>query len=278
MIAFAVAVGLATCAVVALVAHGVRPPLPSLDDRIALVLHGVPTDQPLLRWRSRLIDRTPTSLLPDIALLGRTVGEVVTTRLLWAAVAAVAAVGLAAGVGLSALGWPVAALAGAGLGWVLALHEIRDAAAKRRRTLGLALSAWTQMAAMLIRAGMGVDQALHVAAGRGTHWTFQMLAGALTRANEQHQPVWRALGELGHTTQVAELRQLADQLHLSETVGGSPAEALLARARLLREQELADQLAAAKRAEAKQAVPLTMLSMCLVVYTVWPAMETFLNT
>ena len=278
MIGLAVVVGLATVASAWLVVRGVRPPMPSLDDRVALVLHGVDTDQPLQQWRNRLIDRTPTDVLPDIALLGRTVGEVVTTRLLWAAVAAVAVTGLAVGIGLPIIMAPLVALAGAALGWVLALHELRDSASKRRRTLGLALSAWTQMAAMLIRAGMGVDQALHVAASRGTHWTLRMLADALARANDQHQPVWRALAQLGDTTQVPELRQLADQLHLSETVGGSPAEALLARARLLREQELADQLEAAKRAEAKQAVPLTMLAMCLVVYTVWPAMETFLNT
>lgn len=278
MIALAVAVGVAAVGVVVLVVRGLHPPMPSLDDRVALVLHGVPSQRPLHRWRTRLVDRTPAGLLPDIVLLGRTAGEVVTTRLLWAAVAATVVTGLAAGVGIAVMALPLAGLAGAALGWVLAMHEIRDAATKRRRTLGLALSAWTQMAAMLIRAGMGIDQALHVAASRGTHWSFAMIAGALTRAEEQRLPVWRTLADLGNATQVPELRQLADQLHLSETVGGSPAEALLARARLLREQELADQLTAAKRAEAKQAVPLTLLSMCLVVYTVWPAMETFLNT
>lgn len=278
MIGVSVLIGVMTAASVALLVRGVRAPLPSLGDRVTLVLHGVTVQSPMARLRDQLVGRTPADVLPDIALLGRTPGEVVTTRLLWAAAATTVVTLIAVGLGLPVLLVPPVALAAAAAGWLLALHELRDAAAKRRRTLGLALSAWTQMAAMMIRAGMGVDQALHVAATRGNHWAFDMIARTLRTAVEQQVPVWRALLDLGTATGVAELRQLAEQLHLSESVGGSPSEALIARAQLLREEELAGQLEAAKRAEVKQAVPLAMLGICLVVYTLWPAMETFVNT
>lgn len=278
MIGVALLIGILTATAVAAIVRGLRAPLPSLDAHINLVLHDVPAARPWQQWRDRLTARTPPAALSDIALLGRDVGEVVITRLVWAAVAAVAVVVLAAGLGVGLVWLPVLGFAGAAGGWVVSLHEIRDTAAKRRRTLGLALAAWTQMAAMMIRAGMGIDQALHTAANTGNHWTFEMLATTLKRGDEQRQPVWQALATLGNDTDVAELRQLAAELRLTESVGGSPADALIARAQLLRDQELADQLAAAKRAEVKQAVPLSMLGMCLVVYMLWPAMQTFVNT
>ncbi len=185
---------------------------------------------------------------------------------------------MAAGAGVPPPVLPLVALFGAAAGWYLALHELADAATKRRRTLGLALAAWTQMTAMMIRAGLGVEQAMRQAAAAGSHWTFQSLDHAMARAVEDRQPLWHALAVLGDDTDVAELRQLASELRLTETVGGTPTEALLARARVLREQELADQLAATKTAEVKQAIPLGLLGICLTGFVVYPAIQSFLAT
>lgn len=281
ILSVALAAGVLVGAGAVAVAYGLHPPLARLDHRIARVLApdtAVAEASPWRRWREVLVARTPPSIGPDLALLGRDPGEFVTLRMAWAAAGLVVAV-LLAGIARAPLyGLPIAALAGTAAGWYLALHEVRDAATKRRRTLGLALAAWTQMAAMMIRAGLGVEQAMRQSAAAGRHWTFRALHDALTRAVEDRRPLWHALADLGDETDVAELRQLAGELRLTETVGGTPTEALLARARVLREQELADQLAAAKAAEVKQAVPLALLGICLTGFVVYPAVEAFLAT
>lgn len=278
MLLIALTAGLLAATGVVAVAYGLRPPLARLDRRVAAVLVGVdPTGGPAWRrWRERLVARTPPAVLPDLALLGRTTAEFVTTRLAWAAGGLVVTATIAA---VLLPGWlvPAAGLAGAAAGWFIAVHELRDAADKRRRTLGLALAAWIQMAAMLMRAGIGIDQAMTTAADTGNHWTFDMLATAMRRATGQRRAIWQALDQLGTDTDVAELRQLAAELRLTDTVGGSPAEALFTRARVLRDEELATQLAAAKAAEVKTAIPLVVLGLCLTAFVVYPAVETFLG-
>ena len=282
MLLVAVVAGVLFGSGVVLAVYGVRPPLARLDRRVALVLSegaGSPATQPAWwRWRDQAIARLPRSVMPDLALLGRTSVDFVTFRLVWAA-------GGAFGVALvsSLLGVPpplvaLFAVSGAAGGWYLALHELQDAAAKRRRTMGLALAAWTQMVAMMIRAGLGVEQAMREAATAGRHWTFDALQRAMDRAVDDRQPIWQRLAALGEETEVVELRQLASELKLTDTVGGTPTEALLTRARVLREEELAGQLAAAKAAEVKQAVPLGLLGICLTGFVVYPAVQSFLGT
>ncbi len=277
MLLVAVTAGLLGGAGVVAVVYGLRPPLARLDHQIDAVLGGVDASAGACqRWRDWLVARTPPGVLPDLAMLGRTTAEFVTARLAWAAAGLVMVATIAA-VTLPAWLVPVVALAGAAAGWFIALHEVRDAADKRRRTLGLALAAFTQMAAMLIRAGMGIDQAMTTAAHAGTHWTFDLLASAMRRAAGQRQPIWQGLEQLGTDTDVAELRQLAAELRLTDTVGGSPADALFTRARVLRDEELATQMSAAKAAEVKTAVPLVVLGLCLTAFVVYPAVETFLG-
>ncbi|MBW3578757.1 MAG: type II secretion system F family protein [Actinobacteria bacterium] len=276
----AVAAGLLVGAGTVAAVWGIRPPLAPLDQRVEAVLSGryaAHRSGPWRRWRDKLVARTPTAVLPDLALLGRTPAEFVTGRLAWAAGGLVAVVLLAGLLGVPLQMLPLFAAAGTVAGWYLGLHELRDAAAKRRRTMALAIAAWTQMAAMMIRAGLGVEQAMRQAATAGTHWTFRMLHSSLVRAVEDRRPTWHTLAALGDETDVSELRQLAAELRLIDTVGGSPTEALLTRAQTLREQELADQLAAIKAAEVKQAVPLALLGICLTAFVVYPAVQSFLS-
>lgn len=260
---------------------GMNPPLARLDLTVGTALAGgegqVRPVSGWERWRSRLLDATPPSVGPDLALLGKTSEELLTTRLTFAAVGAIL-VGLIAVLAAPAAVWPVAAVAGAGIGWWLGLHEVRDEADKRRRTMGLALAAWTQMAAMLIKAGVGVEAAMRLAAANGTHWSFDALTTALDRAVKNRQPIWAALHALGEEVDVDEIRQVAAELRLTEEVGGSPTDALITRAETLREQEAADQMAAVKKAEIKQGLPVSLLVVCLVVYVIYPVVQTFITS
>ena len=155
---------------------------------------------------------------------------------------------------------------------------LHDQAGKARRTLGLALAAWTQMAALMIRAGITDEQAMRRAAAAGDHWTFRMLTAAMDRAVANQQELWSGLDDLGHHADVVEIRQLAAELRLTETAGGTPTEALLARADALRQDELANQLTAAKAARLKQDIVLGALGIVLVIYVIYPTVRTLLDS
>lgn len=261
---------------------GIRPPLAPLDRRVAAVLsdpaHRPVPARPWQAWRDRLVAATPDQIVADLSLLGRRPDGFAVTRLGWAAAGLAIATILAVLVGVTPVWLPVVAAAGASAGWYLAAYEIRDAATKRRRTLALALAAWTQMAAMLIRAGLGVDQALRHAAEAGSHWTFDLLQSATRRATDQRLALWQTLADLGDDTDMAELRQLAAELRLTDSVGGSPADALFTRAEAMRAQELSDAMTAAHKAEVKQSGPLALLAICFVAFLLYPALQTFLGS
>ena len=276
----AVAVGLLFGAGVTALAWGVRPPLARLDRQVDAVLAGraAVVDGPWRRWHDRLAAGTPSTALPDLTVLGRTPEEFVVSRLLWATGGLVIATVVGGLVGVAPTMLPVAGAAGAIAGWVLAVQVLHDQAAKARRTLALALAAWTQMAALMIRAGIKDEQAMRRAAAAGDHWTFRMLADAMDRAVANQAELWSGLDDLGHEVDVTEIRQLAAELRLTETAGGTPTEALLARADALRQDELANQLSATKAAQLKQDIVLGALAVVLVVYVIYPTVRTLLDS
>jgi tight adherence protein C len=275
----ALAVGLLFGAGVTAVAWGLRPPLARMDREVAAVLGGrAGAATPWQRWREQLAAGTPTTVLPDLALLGRTAEDFVVSRLLLATSGLIAVTTAAGLLDIPAALLPAAAAAGAAAGWVLAVHWLHDQAAGRRRTLGLALAAWTQMAALMIRAGVKDEQAMRRAAAAGDHWSFRLLSAAMDRAVANQTELWAGLDDLGHETDVTEIRQLAAELRLTETAGGSPAEALLARAEALRQDELANQLSAAKAAKLKQDIVLASLGIVLVLYVIYPTVRTLLDS
>ena len=276
----AVAAGLLFAGGVTAIAWGLRPPLARLDREVDAVLGG-PTatgDNPWRRWRDRLAATTPTTVLPDLTVLGRASEDFVVSRLLWAAGGLTTGAVLAGLIGMAPWLLPAAGTAGALAGWMVAVEVLRDQAAKARRTLALAVAAWTQMSALMIRAGIKDEQAMRRAAATGDHWTFRMLAAAMDRAVSNQQELWSGLDELGHKADVTEIRQLAAELRLTETAGGTPTEALLARADALRQDELANQLTAAKAARLKQDIVLGALGIVLVLYVIYPTVRTLLDS
>jgi Flp pilus assembly protein TadB len=276
----ATAAGLLFGVGVTAVLWGLRPPLARLDRQVDAILAGqaAAVESPWRRWRNQLAAATPDTARPDLALLGRTPEDFVVARLLWAAGGLVVAAFVAALIGSPPMLLPAAAIVGAIAGWVVAVQELHDRATKRRRTLALALASWTQMAALMIRAGIKDEQAMRRAAAAGGHWTFRLLTSAMDRAVTSHTELWAGLDELGRQTDVAEIRQLASELRLTESAGGTPTDALLAHADALRQDELASQLAAAKAAKLKQDLVLGALGIVLVLYVIYPTVRTLLDS
>jgi len=276
----AIAAGLLFGVGVTAVLWGLRPPLARLDRQVDAILAGqaAAVETPWRRWRDQLAAATPDLVRPDLALLGRTTQDFVVSRLLWAAGGLVTTVLVGGLVGSPPLLLPMAAIAGAVGGWVVSVQALHDRATKRRRTLALALASWTQMSALMIRAGIKDEQAMRRAAAAGDHWTFRLLTSAMDRAVANHTELWAGLDELGRQTDVAEIRQLASELRLTETAGGTPTDALLAHADALRKDELANQLSSAKAAKLKQDLVLGALGIILVLYVIYPTVRTLLDS
>lgn len=280
MLLAALTAGLLFGAGITAIAWGLRPPLARLDRQIAAVLGGPAATAATgwQRWRDQLAAGTPTTVRPDLILLGRTAEDFVVSRLMWATAGLVALTVVAGFGAVPAPLLPAVAVSGAAAGWMLAVHRLREQAAGRRRTLGLALAAWTQMAALMIRAGITDEQAMRRAAAAGDHWSFRLLSTAMARAVANQRELWAGLDDLGHETDVTEVRQLAAELRLTETAGGSPADTLLARAEALRQDELANQLSAAKAAKLKQDIVLASLGIVLVMFVIYPTVRTLLDS
>ena len=280
MVILATAAGVLFAAGLIAIAWGVRPPLARLDRQVDAVLAGRSgaTETTWRRWHDRLAAGTPSAALPDLALLRRAPEDFVISRLLWATGGLIAGAGVGRVLGVAPALLPFVGAIGALAGWMLAVHVLHEQAANARRTLALALAAWTQMAALMIRAGVKDEQAMRRAAAGGDHWTFRMLRAAMDGAVANQQELWRGLDDLGHEVDVTEVRQLAAELRLTETAGGTPTEALLARAEALRQDDLANQLTAAKAAQLKQDIVLGALGIVLVLYVIYPTVRTLLES
>lgn len=275
---------LAATAVLAAVA-GLAPQPVRLADRVRTALEPATTDRRspqglLARWQHRLLP-TDDRLDAALAITGVSVERLVIRRLLWTGGGVVVPV-LFWPAGLAALGTPLVAapmvgLIGGAVGWWLAVHELHDQAARRRREMSLALAAYLQLSSTMIRAGTAEEQALRDAADAGSGWTFDALQRAMDRAVTSRASLWQTFDGLGAEFGMLELRALGAELRIAARQGSSPARTLTTRAAALREEELAEQLAAANRAEQRMALPLVGLGLSVVVFIVFPALATFID-
>jgi tight adherence protein C len=275
---------LAATAVVAAVV-GLAPQPVRLADRVRTALEPATTDRrspqgALARWQHRLLpsdDRLDAAL----TITGVSVEQLVIRRLIWTGGGVVVPM-LFWPAGLAALGTPLVVapmvgLIGGAAGWWLAVHELHDQAARRRREMSLALAAYLQLASTMIRAGTAEEQALRDAADAGSGWSFDALQRAMDRAVTSGASLWQTFDGLGAEFGMLELRAFGAELRIAARQGSSPARTLTTRAAALREEELAMQLAAANRAEQRMALPLVGLGLTVVVFIVFPALATFID-
>jgi Flp pilus assembly protein TadB len=285
MIGIGLLAGVLAATVVLAAVAGLAPQPVRLADRLRTALEPATTDQSsreglLARWQHRLLP-TDDRLDAALAITGVRVERLVIRRLLWTGGGLVVPM-LFWPAGLAALGTPLLAapmvgLIGGAAGWWLAVHELHDQAARRRREMSLALAAYLQLASTMIRAGTAEEQALRDAADAGSGWSFDALQRAMDRAVTSGASLWQTFDGLGAEFGMLELRALGAELRIAARQGSSPARTLTTRAAALREEELAAQLAAANRAEQRMALPLVGLGLSVVVFIVFPALATFID-
>lgn len=167
----------------------------------------------------------------------------------------------------------LAALAGFTLPDRLAATE----AAKLRDELRYATSAFLDLAATMLAAGSGLEQALGEAAHAGTGPGHTRLRAALAAAQTTRTPVWDALADLGAITGVAELTELAASASLAGTEGAKIRTTLTAKAAAVRNRLLSAAEAEAASATERMGLPTVVLMTGFLIFTAYPAVTSVLT-
>ncbi|MEV6930856.1 type II secretion system F family protein [Dactylosporangium sp. NPDC051485] len=231
--------------------HGVAAPLAQL---------GLP--RPQARKDLAILERDPTIYLAGqvgLAALG-----------LLAPPATVAALNaLGAHIGFTIPLW-LGLLLGAGAFAVSEL-SIREEAEQRRLLMRHTLAALLDVVPPALAAGAGIEQALTDASSIAEGWAARRIRDALTTARVERRPLWEPLRELGETTGVIQLEQLAGTLQLAAGEGTRIRDALLQRGEALTERLTAELEAHAESATERMSIPLMALTFVFLLFLIYPA-------
>jgi hypothetical protein len=232
-------------------------------------LHRVP-----LRWLA--VPRT------DLQLLGMTPHAYVGQRVAYALIGLLFPLLFAAAGGLLSLLVPVITpplglsllgclVLGVALSFI-PVAEVRRKAAAARVEFTRATASYIDLVALARRGGAGTSEALHTAAEVGDSWPFERIRQVVTRADWAGQSPWEALGALGDEVAVPALSDLGDIMRVAGSEGVGVQDALRARAAAVRNQLLADDLAAANAASETLALPVAGLGLAFVALLATPAL------
>ncbi|MDP9862860.1 MULTISPECIES: type II secretion system F family protein [Streptosporangium] len=220
----------------------------------------------------------------DLALLGRSFEGFLATKMLLAASGLLAfplligwLVLMEWGVSLTIPLW--AALAVAGVFFVLPDLQIKRDAARMRRDFRHVVGAFLDLVAMNLAGGRGVPEALMMAVSvgspgaddEGANWAMNRIREALGNARIVGITPWQALGQLGDEINVDELRDLSAALGLVADDGAKVRASLTARAATLRRRELAE--VEGQAGERSQSMLVAQLLLCagFVIFLSFPA-------
>jgi hypothetical protein len=228
------------------------------------------------RWLGARASRLPVPVA-DLRLLDRPV------EAFWASKAAFAVLGLALPSALFTLLWlvglspspvlPVVVPLAAASGLFFAPDlVIRSQAGQVRAEFRQAVGAYLELVALGRAADSGPADSLERAAAVGHGRDFTRIADALARARLVGVPPWTALGDLADTTEVSDLRDLADIVALAGNDGAAIYDTLAAKATALRARTLADSESAANAASERLTLPAVALGLGFVLLVAYPAL------
>ncbi|GAA3302533.1 type II secretion system F family protein [Dactylosporangium vinaceum] len=149
--------------------------------------------------------------------------------------------------------------------------SIREEAEARRLLMRHTLGALLDVVPPALAAGAGIEQALTDASSIAEGWAARRIRDALTTARVERRPLWEPLRELGETTGVIQLEQLAGTLQLAAGEGTRIREALLQRGEALTERLTAEMEAHAESATERMSIPLMALTFVFLLFLIYPA-------
>lgn len=212
----------------------------------------------------------------DLRVVQTSVGQLITSSLR-AAVAFGALSGLLVLI-LAFAGLPIApafavptAVLGAAAGALVPLYSVKQQAEDRRAAARLALPGLLDLGGILLAAGNSLESALRTAASSRDDWLHRELRESLYSAALTRQPAADAVRELGIRYDLPDVTQLGDGLTMAEREGASMRQSLAARAKSLRERQLADAEAKAGSATEGMSFPLVAFVVGFVLLIGYPA-------
>jgi Flp pilus assembly protein TadB len=227
--------------------------------------------------------RLPAGLRADLSLIGRSVESHLALSLFGALIGGIIPL-VFSGLLISVIpSLPVstpllAAVVGVIIGGLLPTLQAASRATVRRRDFRHVVGSFLDLVALNLSGGRGVPEALNSAASVSDGWAMVRLRDCLQVARLQGITPWRALGELGEETGVAELRDLSAALELVADDGAKVRESLSARAASLRRRELADAEGRAQARSQSMLVAQMLLAIGFLIFLIYPAITRVLSS
>jgi Flp pilus assembly protein TadB len=156
------------------------------------------------------------------------------------------------------------------------LHAHAEAR-KLRAGFRHALSAYLDLVWVALAGGAGVDSALRDSVVIGRGWAFAQLDRALATARMTRTTPWASLRQLGDELNVTELSELAASVSLAGTEGAKVRQSLAAKAAALRAHQLTEAESSAQAATERMSLPVMVLLLGFLSFIIYPAITQVLN-
>ncbi|MFG2906876.1 hypothetical protein ACGF13_17650 [Kitasatospora sp. NPDC048286] len=288
---WSVLAGAAAAGGLALLVAELRPAPPDLRQALDR-LHATPADREQHpderpRWYDRIGERSVhlrgvSVPRRELSLIGRTPARFMVHKLLFAALGLMLPAYLGAMAVLMDVGLPFALplVIGpllAGLLWFVPDAIVRGEAKEARTEYLHGIAAYLELVAMERAADCGPAEALRRAASVGQGAVFRRIRDALERAATDRLPPWAGLDALAEELGLSPLQDVADIMRLSGNDGAAVYDTLRARAKGLRGELLAEDLARANADSERMVAPGAALTLLMTVLIVFPALHQMLN-
>ena len=217
------------------------------------------------------------ALNSDLSVLGRSLERHLVTSLLlgllgFGAPLLVTALGTLAGRPMGSLPLLACLVLGAAMA-ALPTARLRSRAAQARRDFRHVVGSFLDLVSMSLSAGRGVPEALDAASTLSDDPAMARIRDALAAARLRGETPWAAMGRLGETLRIDELRDLSAALALVAEDGAKIRESLSARATSMRRRELADAEGRAGENSESMLVAQLVIAIGFIVFLVYPALS-----
>ena len=217
------------------------------------------------------------TLNSDLSVLGRSLERHLVTSLLlgllgFGAPLLVTALGALAGRPMGSLPLLACLVLGAAMA-ALPTARLRSRAAQARRDFRHVVGSFLDLVSMSLSAGRGVPEALDAASALSDDPAMARIRDALAAARLRGETPWAAMGRLGETLRIDELRDLSAALALVAEDGAKIRESLSARATSMRRRELADAEGRAGENSESMLVAQLVIAIGFIVFLVYPALS-----
>lgn len=217
------------------------------------------------------------ALNSDLSVLGRSLERHLVTSLLlgllgFGAPLLVTALGTLAGRPMGSLPLLACLVLGAAMA-ALPTARLRSRAAQARRDFRHVVGSFLDLVSMSLSAGRGVPEALDAASALSDDPAMARIRDALAAARLRGETPWAAMGRLGETLRIDELRDLSAALALVAEDSAKIRESLSARATSMRRRELADAEGRAGENSESMLVAQLVIAIGFIVFLVYPALS-----